>query len=260
MMHISSTANTRVKQVANLVAKARLRKELGLFVVEGIREVSRALSCGYQPVEFWVNAEENHYPELKPFAEKVILCTPAVYQKLAYRESTEVVLGVFKMQELSLSDLKPAHTSVFLIVEHIEKPGNLGAMMRTANGLGADALFICNPATDVYNPNVIRNSLGAFFDLPVIVATVQQVLDFCNSNEIALFATHLHASTDYRLVSYPPKTAILLGTESTGLSDFWLNKTTANIIIPMHGVVDSLNVSVAAAIVLAEVMRQRQVK
>jgi TrmH family RNA methyltransferase len=143
------------------------------------------------------------------------------------------------------------------VVEDVEKPGNLGAILRTCNGLGADAVLVCNPKTDIYNPNIIRNSLGGFFDIPVVVCKNEEAIAFLREKQIQVFSAYLKASIPYHTADYTLPTALVFGSEANGLTDVWVNNTKQNIIVPMHGVVDSLNVSVAVAIVLAEAMRQR---
>lgn len=258
MIHISSPSNARVKQVVNLINKPRFRRETRLFVAEGKLEVSRALASGYKPIEIWLKQSPDLSNDFMVYKNKIITCTPEVFAKMAYREQTEGVLAVFEIKEQNLTNLEIDNNCLLVILEGVEKPGNLGAILRTANGLGASAVVVCDATTDIHNPNVIRNSLGAFFDIPLVLAEKERVIQFCRNHQIALFATYLNSSIDYTEINYTQKTAIVLGTEASGLSDFWQSQVQANIIIPMHGVVDSLNVSAAAAIVMSEVLRQQR--
>ena len=254
-MRIESLQNPRVKRLVALQQKRRERTKHGLFVVEGEREISRALTCEYDIVELWMMDEFDVPINLDE--SMVIRCSPAVFQKISYRGEAAKYLAVFKMKEMSFDSLKLPKTALIITLENIEKPGNLGAVLRSANAFGADAVVVCDSSVDIYNPNVIRNSLGGFFDLPIVVSTSEQAISFFQKNNVQMVTTHLEASMNYLDVDYTRSTALIMGAESTGLSNLWVKNTNQNVIIKMGGVVDSLNISVAAAVVMSEVARQR---
>jgi len=208
------------------------------------------------------------YPEL--FTEEQLngLTTPQlniieiskeVYQKLAHRETTEGVLAVAKAKSLELSNLNvDTENPLILVAEAPEKPGNIGALLRTADAAKVDAVIIANPRTDMYNPNIIRSSVGCVFTNQIATGTTNEVIDYLKENNINIYCAALQASVDYHTQDYKKPTAIVVGTEATGLSDEWLQHSTQNIIIPMQGQIDSMNVSVAAGILIFEAKRQRQ--
>ena len=174
------------------------------------------------------------------------------------RDTTEGVIGVLKQKDAKLKDWLPKKKDpFFLILESIEKPGNLGAILRTANASGVDAVIISDPHIDIYNPNVIRSSVGGFFSVLTFICTNNQVKDFLNRFKINSYAASLQKSTNYTDVDFTKATAIVMGSEAKGLSPFWLRDSTA-VKIPMLGQVDSLNVSVATAVLAYEVVRQRK--
>jgi TrmH family RNA methyltransferase len=256
-LHISSQQNPRVKRVLNLQQKAALRKAEGVFVVEGGREVERAIASGYTPQEIWMVEGEPLPLFMQQKQHTIITCSAQVFSKISYREGATEVVAIFPIKPHTLQNLRLPANPLLVVVEDVEKPGNLGAILRTCNGLGADAVLVCNPQTDIYNPNVIRNSLGGFFDIPVVVCKNEEALAFLHENNIQVFSAYLKASIPYHTADYTTPTALVFGSEANGLTNVWVNNTKQNIIVPMHGVVDSLNVSVAVAIVLAEAMRQR---
>ena len=256
-MHIESLQNPRVKRILNLQQKAKLRRQEGVFVVEGRREVERALLSGFVLEEIWLVVGDE--PNLR-LPERIhrISCTNAVFEKITYRESAADLLAVFKIKNQILEDLSLSENPLIVVLEAIEKPGNIGAVLRTCNALGADAVLLCDSLVDLYNPNVLRNSLGGFFGIRVISTTSEEAISFLKRNKIEIVTTHLEASIDYLDVDFTNPTAVVLGTEATGLTDLWVKNTSQNAIIEMGGVVDSLNISVAAAIVLSEAVRQRK--
>ena len=256
-VEITSIHNPRVKRLLSLQQKSRTRKELGLFVVEGIREVERALRSGYEAEELWLLNKDALPDEIVSSKAIQLNCNETVFKKVAYREEKAGVLAVFKTKDHSLERFTPPKNPLYVVVEEVEKPGNLGAILRTCNGLGASALFVCDSKADIYNPNVIRNSLGGFFNTPVIEAPSIQVIDFLNQTKVQIAAAYLPASIPYTDVNYKLPTALVFGSEANGLSKDWVENTNINCVIPMKGVVDSLNVSVAVAIILAEAVRQR---
>ena len=257
MIEITSLQNQRVKRLLNLQQKSKLRKETGLFVIEGLREIERALVSGYQAEELWVSDENIPLKKHLWRDTQVVKCSKPVFEKLTYRENNAGLVGVFRSKLHRLDALKPIENPIYVVVEGVEKPGNLGAILRTCNGLGADALFVCDSSVDIYNPNVVRNSLGALFNTPIVQSTTKEAITYFKANNIQIVCAYLPGSITYTQVDYKKPTALVLGAEDIGLTDEWVKNTNAKCVIPMHGVVDSLNVSVATAIFLAEAIRQR---
>ena len=241
---ITSVQNARIKHVVALQQKSSLRREEGLFVVEGQREIEHCRACGYEIVEEYV---------------RDVNVTPQVYEKMAYRGSTEGMIAVAKCKEHSLASLtlSPSHPLI-IVLESVEKPGNLGAVLRSAEASGVDAVIVCDPLTDMYNPNLIRASIGGVFSVPTAVCTSQECIAFLKERGIKILTAQLQDSYEYYDYDMTSATAIVMGTESTGLTDQWRQAADAHIRIPMLGRLDSLNVSVSAAILMYEALRQRR--
>lgn len=259
MLFISSLQNPRVKHVLSLQQKSRQRQKDGLFVVEGRREVERAVRSGYRAKELWSCNSKLISNDFYSDAEELIHCSDQVFEKICYRANNAEVLAILYSQEKSLLDLKVSDESLLVVLEGVEKPGNLGAIMRTCNGLGADAIIVCDTAVDIFNPNVIRNSLGAFFELPIFMASSEEAIGYLTKQNIQICTAHLEAAKEYFQVDYTKASALVFGSEAKGLTEDWVFSTNQNVIIPMNGIVDSLNVSVSVAIILSEAMRQRRV-
>uniref|UniRef100_UPI003F6A0083 RNA methyltransferase n=1 Tax=Polaribacter sp. TaxID=1920175 RepID=UPI003F6A0083 len=184
-----------------------------------------------------------------------------IYEKLAYRNSTEGIIAVSKIKELSLKNITfKRKNPLLLIAEGIEKPGNIGALLRTADAANIDAVLIADPKSDLYNPNIIRSSVGCLFTNQIALGTSQEIITFLKEHQVAIYTTTLQNSNAYHLENYQKACAIVVGTEATGVTEIWREEATQNINIPMQGKIDSMNVSVAAAIVLFEAKRQRQFK
>ena len=260
---IESLQNPLIKKVISLREKARERKKHSLFIIEGKREVALALQAGYE-LDTLLFLEEFITPGMleqwlpQPTNVKLVKITPDVYKKIAYRESTEGIIGVAKIKDHSLQNLNlPGKNALLLIAEAPEKPGNIGALLRTADAAALDAVIIANPKTDLYNPNIIRSSVGGLFTVPIATGTTEEVIAFLNKQNIAIYTMALTASVPYYSVNFTNSAAIVVGTEATGLSSSWIDSAQTNIIIPMQGKIDSMNVSVAAAITVFEAKRQR---
>ncbi|MFB9052623.1 TrmH family RNA methyltransferase [Formosa undariae] len=262
MKEITSTQNSYIKQLVQLKEKSRDRKKSGMFLIEGQREISLALKGQYTiDTLLYCNdyIENIQIESLTSTDTEIIEVSKDVYQKLAYRDTTEGVLAVAKTKTLELSDLtfdKP--NPLILIAEAPEKPGNIGALLRTADAANVDAFIIANPKTDLYNPNIIRSSVGCVFTNQVASGTTDDIISFLKSKGIHIFCAALQASKPYHTQDFTTATALVVGTEATGLSQEWRNHATQNIIIPMQGEIDSMNVSVAAGILVFEAKRQRQ--
>ena len=240
---ITSVQNARVKHVVALQQKSSLRREEGLFVVEGQREIGHCMACGYEVVELYKKGEN---------------VTPQVYEKMAYRESTESLIAVARCKAHRLADLRLGRAPMMVVLERVEKPGNLGAILRTAEAAGMDAVIVCDPLTDLYNPNLIRASIGGVFHVPTAVCTSEACIDFLKARRINILTAQLQDSSEYYDYDMTSATAIVMGTESTGLTRQWREAADAHIRIPMLGRLDSLNVSVSAAILMYEAVRQRR--
>lgn len=259
--HLSSTKNQLVKDLLCLQEKSAFRKERKQFVVEGIREVKMALSSGYE-LEYLlfdpsVIRQEKLFEHFKLPENKVISIASNVCKKLAYRNSTEGLIALMHSKNHRLNDLKLSVNPLILVMEAVEKPGNVGAMLRTADAAGVDAVIIANPVSDLYNPNIVRASLGCLFSMPIAVGATNEVTDFLKSKKIISYAASLKSSTNYTSVDYRKPTAVVVGSESKGLSLELEEACTKKVIIPMRGKVDSMNVSVSAAILLFEAVRVR---
>ncbi|WP_350290873.1 RNA methyltransferase [uncultured Croceitalea sp.] len=253
---ITSLQNPLVKKVLQLKEKSRERKKTGLFIIEGFREIKLAQKGGYI-IETLLYCEDiNSSSEIK--AHEQIAISQAVYEKLAYRQTTEGVLAIAKSKSHGLDSLKfKTENPLILVAEAPEKPGNIGALLRTVDAANLDAVLIANPKSDLYNPNVIRSSVGCVFTTKVGISTTEEIISFLKQQGISINCAALTASKNYVETDFTQPTAIVVGTEATGLSDAWLANSDQNIIIPMQGEIDSMNVSVSAAILIFEAKRQR---
>ncbi|GAB1857386.1 RNA methyltransferase [Flavobacteriaceae bacterium MHTCC 0001] len=261
MKLITSPQNTYIKQLLQLKDKSRGRKKAGLFLIEGQREIMLALKGSYHLETIVFYPELFSVDELNQLINQqinIVEISKEVYQKLAYRDTTEGVLAVAKSKPNTLGNLRlETKNPLILVAEAPEKPGNIGAILRTADAANVDAVIIANPKTDMYNPNIIRSSVGCVFTNQIATASTEDVITFLKSKGINMYCAALQASVDYHTQDFTQPTAIVVGTEATGLSDTWLNSSTQNIIIPMQGEIDSMNVSVAAGILIFEAKRQR---
>jgi len=264
MKEITSPQNTYIKQLVQLKDKSRERKKTGIFLIEGEREISLALKGGYEleTVLFYRELfSEKKLNDFAPHPFDTIEISKDVYQKLAYRDTTEGILAVAKSKENDLTDLNfDKENPLVLVAEAPEKPGNIGAILRTADAANVDAVIIANPKTDLYNPNIIRSSVGCVFTNPIATGTTTEIIAFLKANNFNMYCAALQASVNYHTQDFTKLTAIIVGTEATGLSNEWLENATQNIIIPMQGEIDSMNVSVAAGILIFEAKRQRDFK
>jgi TrmH family RNA methyltransferase len=263
MEKITSLQNNRIKNILKLSAKNRERKEQGLFVLEGARELSLALTGSYQFDSVYICPalfEKTAYPDvLHTLPGNILFEVPeTVFQKIAYRESSDGILALAKPRSHTLSGLDLSENPFIILLEAVEKPGNLGAILRTADAAGVDAVIVCDPLTDIYNPNVVRSSVGCLFTVPVAVCSSLEALKFLQQKQIKCFAAELTANQWYNDTDFTQPSAIVMGTEADGLTPFWINNADDRIKIPMRGVIDSLNVSVSAAIITFEAKRQRE--
>ncbi len=256
---ITSAANSKIKTILALQQKSKTRKQTGLFVVEGLREINLALKHHYVIESlFFV---KNLVPEVDKYnCPNTIEISAEVYQKMAYREATEGLMAIMKQKNHQLNDLVLPDNPLILIMQGIEKPGNVGAMLRTADAAKVDAVILADPLSDLYNPNTIRSSVGGLFTNKIAVATSQETLQFLSQKNITPYAATLQNSNPYAVHNYTQPTAFVLGAEAHGLTEIWRQTSIAAINIPMLGSVDSMNVSVAAGILLYEAVRQRNLR
>lgn len=284
---ITSAQNRKVKELLTLVEKSKARSAAGLFVVEGQRELGHCLDAGFIPETLFIcgdvmavqnnavnGAKTGHLTEniegkdgldaLIAKAEALnphlgVVQIPAfLYEKVAYRGSTEGIIAEVHSVPRSLEDLRLGERPLVMVLESVEKPGNLGAVLRSADAAGADAVIVCDPLTDIWNPNLIRSSVGAVFSVPVAVCTSADAIAFLKERGIRILTAQLQDSEWYYDTDMTGATALVMGTESTGLTQAWRDSADAHIKIPMLGRLDSLNVSVSAAVLLYEAVRQRK--
>nr|WP_246865812.1 RNA methyltransferase [Croceivirga thetidis] len=245
-----------VKKLLSLKEKSRERKKTGLFVIEGKRELELAISGGYQIESIFICKDIN--TELDVHSNfPVIEISRKVYEKLAHRSTTEGVLAIAHAKSHTLNAIALSKRPLILVAEAPEKPGNIGALLRTADAANLDAVLIANPKTDLYNPNIIRSSVGCLFTNKIAVGSSDEIIAYLKENNISIYCAALTASKNYDELDYRNPSSIVVGTESSGLTSEWLENSDQNIIIPMQGQIDSMNVSVSAAILIFEAKRQR---
>ena len=261
---ITSTANPRLKAAARLRGR-RERDRENLTLIDGPRETLRALAGGAVVREVFVLPELLVEPDALALVERlradsvpVIELGREAFEKLAYGDRLDGVVAVAETPPRSLDELELPVDPLIVVVEGVEKPGNLGAVLRTADGAGANAVIVADPATDLFNPNIIRASLGTVFAVPVSVASSGEVLEWLGRRGIDIVAARVQASVEYTRADFRGPVAIALGSEARGLSDPWGELARVSVRVPMLGVADSLNVSVTAAVLLYEALRQRR--
>ena len=256
---ITSTQNPKIKSLLSL-EKARERRKQQLFIIEGKKEIQLALEAGYRIGNLFFCDELISNDELQSFGlddKLVIPVSKEVFDKIAVRENSGGVIAVAEMKIHSLEQISLGGNPLVLVLESVEKPGNLGAILRTADAAGIDAVIICDPQTDFYNPNVVRSSLGCVFTKQIASSTSEETVEWLKKNNITIYCTYLEASSRYDKTDFTKPCAIVMGTEATGLSKIWIENSATNIIIPMQGKIDSINVSTATAVVVFEAKRQR---
>lgn len=265
MKKISSAQNPLIKQIIQLQEKSKVRKKTGLFIIEGMREIEIAHNNAYEFQQLFYCEElvkSDFFYKIRHKTEmqtEWIAITKEVYQKIAYRESTEGILVIAKSKTHEANNIDLPKNPLIVVLESLEKPGNIGAILRTADAANVDAVFIADPKTDVYNPNIIRSSVGAVFTNRIIVGNSENLINLLGNKKIPIFSALLQEAVPYYNVDYSKGAAIVMGTESVGLSKLWRNASHSNIIIPMQGQIDSMNVSVAAAVIIFEAIRQKTI-
>ena len=266
MRAITSLQNPRVKAAVRLRDR-RHRERQGRIRIDGARELLRAIRAGVSLVEVFVSRPlcqsgdaRQVLAVLSECGAEILEVAEPVFEKLAFGDRIEGVVGVAEMPKPTLSDLTLPQNPLIAVLEGVEKPGNVGAVLRTAEAAGLSALVVADGRTDLYNPNAIRASLGTIFTMPVCTATAQETLDWLRGHELAVYAARVDGSVLYTGVDYRPPVAIVLGSEAEGLTDVWTDAEVTPIRLPMLGAADSLNVSAAAAVLFYEALRQRGVE
>ncbi|MEI7896721.1 MAG: RNA methyltransferase [bacterium] len=259
---ISSLQNPLIKNVLLLGEKPRARKEQNRIVIEGLREIRLAVASGFTITDLFYSPgiipsdevtslySQQNQPEL-------IEVTADVFNRMAYRKDSGGLIALAEPRRLGFGDLQLRTNPLLLVLETVEKPGNLGALLRTADAANLDAVIICDPQTDIYNPNAIRSSIGCIFTMPVVTSSSEDAITWMRTAGIKMFGTALTATRHYHETDFCRPAAIIMGSEANGLSSTWLSGADDLIKIPMMGKIDSMNVSASAAIVIFEAMRQR---
>jgi TrmH family RNA methyltransferase len=257
-MDITSLQNPRVKHIVRLRDDKRQRRADGLMLVEGYDEIQLALLAGYRP-QMVLSAPElvSRPANLAAAGAERITVKRAVFEKMSYRDNPDGWLAVFPIPQISLEDVKLSDSPLVIVAESVEKPGNLGAILRTADAARVDALLICDPRVDLWNPNVVRASRGAVFSVPAVECANTDALEWLKRGGVRILAATPAAETVYSDIDLRQPAAILVGTEDEGLTDFWMSHADVKVRIPMAGRVNSLNVSVSTALIVYEAVRQR---
>jgi TrmH family RNA methyltransferase len=258
---ITSAQNPKIKDLLALQEKSKERRKKGMFVVEGRRELLHCVEAGYRPHTVFFCPDIISSGDFDEIADKCdcnyIEVPQHLYDKVAYRGGTEGVIAELHCKDMTLDALNLKENPLVVVLEAVEKPGNLGAVLRSADASGVDAVIVCDPLTDMYNPNLIRSSIGAIFTVPVATATSEDTIKWLKDRNIKIYTAQLQDSEWYYDTDMKGGTAIVMGTEATGLTTAWRKAADAHIKIPMLGKLDSLNVSVSAAILMFEAVRQR---
>jgi TrmH family RNA methyltransferase len=262
--NITSLNNPKVKSLVRLRDR-RAREESGLTVIDGTREISLALESGAKITElfvcrdFWqMQGEEDIVHKILTLKKPIYETTPAVFKKIAFGERQEGLLAVCQVPTYTFERLMDKKGSLYVVVDRVEKPGNLGAILRSCDAAGVDGVFVSDGKTDIYNPNVIRASIGTVFGLNILSAESQPIADFLNKQNIRIISAEPKARLTYSQIDWKGKVAIVVGSEQQGVSPFWHGQAGSRVRIPMLGKADSLNVSVATALLLYEAVRARQ--
>jgi len=264
---ITSLKNENIKNVVRLrTKKARIVSRL--TIIEGYSEVERAFNAGANFKEIYICSETlerfdisgNLKGLFSGFKKNIYEVSPDVFEKISYGDRNEGVLAVCQPKSLSFDDFSYEHNPLFIILEGIEKPGNLGAIFRSAQGAGIDGIIICDKGKDIYSPNIVRASMATIFTMKFVVVSNEEAYEYLKSNGVLIYSTSLQAKEIYYKQDFKKSAAIVVGNENKGISAFWMEKADIQMKIPMGGEVDSLNVSAAAAILMYEAQRQRDVE
>lgn len=258
-MDITSLQNPKIKHIVKLREDKRQRQKDDLILVEGFDELTLALSCGLIP-DTLLTSPELATKQLNFSNADVLTLSRNVFEKISHRENPDGWLGIFPTPKFTLEQIKLSQPALVIVAESIEKPGNLGAILRTADACNVDAVLVCDARVDVWNPNVIRASRGAVFTMPVVEIKSHEAVNWLRSNKMRILSATPSAQENYHQVDMKESLAIAVGTEDVGLSDYWMQEADVKVKIPMLGKVNSLNVSIATALILYEIVRQRATK
>ena len=258
---ISSATNSEIKNYSRLLKKSKARKESNVFLIEGIRELDIAIKSNYSIKKIMFNPNLISFDKVEKYLNSNTECielNDKVYEKISYRSTTEGIIAIANKKNHELNKLKlQSKSPLILVLDGIEKPGNIGALLRTSDAANLDAIFIVNQKTDLYNPNIIRSSLGCLFSNNIVLSNIEDTITFLNKKNIKIFSTSLNSSKEYQKIKYKQACAIVLGSEDKGISDIWQSISDDLIYIPIQGHIDSLNVSNSGAIIIYEAKRQR---
>lgn len=256
MTDITSLQNPRVKQIVKLRDDKKHRQREGLMLVEGHDEIALAIAAGHRPHTLLI-APDLVRRQMNVDAAETLTVSPAVFEKMSYRDNPDGWLALFPVPHVALDDLKLSSSPFIIVAESVEKPGNLGAILRTADAAHVDAVLVCDPRVDAYSPNVVRASRGTIFTVPVVEAKNEQAFAFLREHGIRILAATPSADAVYTRQDLRGPLAVAVGTEDEGLTDFWMDQADMKVLIPMMGKVNSLNVSIATALIVYEAVRQR---
>lgn len=258
---LTSAQNPKIKSLLHLREKKE-RDATGLFLIEGYREIKRAVESGVKFESLFIAPDlflgTNEQSLIDQVNAPVFELPDFLFQKISYRDRPDGLVGIAHQMKTKLSDLKKSGPALYVIAEAIEKPGNLGTILRSSDGVGADGVIICDRCTDIYNPNVVRASVGTLFTLPVVEATGDEVLQWLRNEKIQIVAATPSAEVNFTDAPLSGDVAIVVGTEQLGLTQKWMDSADIRVKIPMEGVADSLNVAMATTLLLYEALRQRQ--
>ncbi len=261
-IEINSLSNNKIKDIVKLIKNAKLRQSEGIIIVDGKREIEEAIKADWPILEFFycldLIKDNKNFDKIIKFSKNVYNLSKKAFEKISYKKNPDGYLAVLKTKFLKFEDLKIKKDPLILVLESLEKPGNLGAIIRTAYASGVDLIILNDQKTDLYSPNVIRSSTGFIFSMPLVIASIQDTLKYLQKNNINTFTTSLNTEKNHFSVDLKAGIAIVFGSEAFGLSPLWLKKGIESIKIPMIKGVDSLNVSVSVAIVVYEALRQRK--
>ena len=268
--HLSSVQNPLIKQLVKLRDRSE-RDKTGQFIIEGYRELLRAVDSGF-PIQtlficnelFLGSNEQSLINRMQKSGSQIISCARPVFEKISYRDRPDGLLGLAPQQHRTLNDfnllLQNKEAPFLVVAEAIEKPGNLGTILRSSDAVGLDGLIVCDRCTDIHNPNVVRASVGTLFTVPVAETKGDETLQWLKENKIAIVAATPSAKIEFTEADLTGPIAIAVGTEQLGLSKRWMEEADIQVRIPMCGVADSLNVAMATTLLLYEVLRQRRAK
>lgn len=271
-IEITSPSNDNIKRIVKFLKDGALRKQEGVVIVDGQREINEAIKAGWRIKEFFYcqnffkdfKEEKNNknfifFQKTCEQSEKNYKLSEKVFEKISYKKNPDGYLAVLSAKVLNFSNVKLKDNPLILILESVEKPGNLGAIIRTAYASGVDLIILNDQKTDLYSPNVIRSSTGFIFSMPLIISSVKETINWLSKKNIQILLTSLNTEKSYFLIDFNKPTAIVFGTEAFGLSDSWIKSGVEKIKIPMISGVDSLNVSVSVGVIVYEAIRQRKI-